>query len=213
MEQRSYHQKIRSPSSLPWAPKLILYYKPKGILVTKKDERHRPTVYDTLPPFFRNDGWVPIGRLDKLSRGLLLFTQQGELVDLLTQPGHCEKQYDIIIRGRISDVNLSEAYSGIPSAFGLLKVHRVKKIREVGPKTYLQVILKEGKNRHLRRLFHSFRDPQFHTPLKVLDLKRIRIGTLTLNNLQPGEWQFITQGEEDRLLRSIGINLSIKIQA
>lgn len=188
-------------SKTHWSPKLILFHKPKGLLVTRHDEKQRTTVYDALPPFFLKDGWVPIGRLDKLSRGLLLFTQEGELVDLFTRPGICEKCYDIVVRGRISEENLSDARTGIPSPFGLLKVHHVKKIREIGHKTYLQVVLTEGKNRHLRRLFHSFKDPQFHTPLKVLDLKRVRIGTLTLDT-PAGEWRYLTQSEEKSLLQS-----------
>ena len=190
---------------IPWSPQFILYHKPKGILVTRKDEKNRTTVYDALPDFFLKEGWVPIGRLDKLSRGLLLFTQVGDFVDLLTQPGRYEKCYDIIIRGRISDSNLSDVQNGIPSPFGLLKVQHVTKLREIGPKTYLQVILKEGKNRHLRRLFHSFQDPKFHTPLKVLDLKRVRIGTLHLADLPAGKWRFITLSEERGLLDPFGI--------
>lgn len=192
------------PSSITWTPRFILYHKPKGLIVTRKDEQQRATVYDGLPPFFLSDGWVPIGRLDKLSRGLLLFTQIGDLVDLFTQPGRCEKCYDIVIRGRISERNLSDACIGVASPLGLLKVDQVKKIREIGPKTYLHVILKEGKNRHLRRLFHSFTDPKFHTSLKVLDLKRVRIGTLHLGDLPAGQWRFITSSEEHHLLRSAG---------
>lgn len=212
MTSHSPKEKKPSHSRLLWTPHFILYHKPKGILVTRKDEQQRTTVYDALPSFFLEDGWVPIGRLDKLSRGLLLFTQVGELVDLLTQPGRCEKYYDIVIRGRISDANLSDAQTGIPSDLGLLKVHQVKKIREIGPKTYLQVILKEGKNRHLRRLFHSFKDPHFHTPLKVLDLKRIRIGTLTLGDLSAGGWRFITASEERQLLRSVKNHSSTTVE-
>ncbi|MDR4494594.1 MAG: pseudouridine synthase [Nitrospirales bacterium] len=193
-------RKFFQPNTL-WSPKFIIFHKPKGLVVTRKDEKQRATVYEALPPFFLTDGWVPIGRLDKLSKGLLLFTQHGNLVDLFTQPGTCEKCYDIVVRGRITEEHLFSAQTGVPSPFGLLKVHKAKKIREIGPKTYLQVILKEGKNRHLRRLFHSFKDPQFHTPLKVLELKRIRIGTLTLD-IPSGEWRYITRSEEKRLLQS-----------
>ena len=185
----------------PPRPKFILFHKPKGILVTRKDENQRTTVYDTLPPFLMNEGWVPIGRLDKSSRGLLLFTQDGSLVDLLTQPGICEKGYEVVIRGRISDQDLAQAHLGVLTPFGLLKVYAVEKFREIGPKTYLRVFLKEGKNRHIRRLFHAFKDPKFQTPLKVIDLKRIRIGTLTLD-LEAGGWRYSTPAEEGKLLGS-----------
>ena len=180
---------------------IILFHKPKGYLVTRKDERKRKTVYHALPPFFLQEGWVPIGRLDKDSRGLLLFTQEGRLVDLLTEPGRCEKTYEVEIRGRISDEDLSRTLEGVPTSIGTLKVHRITKKREVGPKTQLEVVLQEGKNRHLRRVFHALKDPKFHTPLKVLDLKRVQIGPLTLD-IPVGAWRFSTPDEETLLLTS-----------
>ncbi|HNP60548.1 MAG TPA: pseudouridine synthase [Nitrospirales bacterium] len=178
---------------------VILFHKPKGYLVTRKDERERKTVYHVLPPFLLQEGWVPIGRLDKDSRGLLLFTQNGTMVDRLTEPGGCEKTYAIEIRGRISDNDLSRVLQGVSTSIGPLKVHRITKKREVGPKTQLEVVLREGKNRHLRRIFHALKDPKFHTPLKVLDLKRIQIGPLTLD-IPVGAWRFSTPDEETQLL-------------
>jgi len=82
-----------------------------------------------------------------------------------------------------------------------LKVRRITKKREVGPKTQLEVVLREGKNRHLRRVFHALKDPIFHTPLKVLDLKRVRIGPLTLD-IPVGAWRFSTPDEETQLFAS-----------
>ncbi|MDH5700314.1 MAG: pseudouridine synthase [Nitrospirota bacterium] len=181
---------------------VILFHKPKGYLVTRKDERERKTVYHALPPFFLQEGWVPIGRLDKDSRGLLLFTQDGTLVDLLTEPGRCEKTYEVEIRGRISDEDLSRTLEGVPTSIGTLKVHRITKKREVGPKTQLEVALWEGKNRHLRRVFHALKDPKFHTPLKVLDLKRVQIGPLILD-IPVGAWRFSTTHEETQLFASL----------
>ena len=191
------------PSCLERTP-LILFHKPKGVLVTRKDERERKTVYHALPPFVLQEGWVPIGRLDKDSRGLLLFTQNGIIVDRLTEPGRCEKVYDIEIRGRISDDDLSRTLQGVPTSIGTLKVHKITKIREVGPKTQLEVVLREGKNRHLRRLFHALNDHKFHTPLKVLDLKRVKIGPLHLD-LPVGAWRFATPDEETQLFSSINM--------
>jgi 23S rRNA pseudouridine2605 synthase len=184
--------------------RIILFHKPKGFLVTRKDERERKTVYHALPPFVLQEGWVPIGRLDKDSRGLLLFTQNGSVVDWLTEPGRCEKIYAVEIRGRISDDNLSRTLQGVPTPIGILKVHKITKTREVGPKTQLEVVLREGKNRHLRRLFHALKDPKFHTPLKVLDLKRVQIGPLRLD-IPVGAWRFATPDEETQLFASINM--------
>ncbi|WP_342347586.1 pseudouridine synthase [uncultured Nitrospira sp.] len=181
---------------------VILFHKPKGYLVTRKDERERKTVYHALPPFLLQEGWVPIGRLDKDSRGLLLFTQNGIMVDRLTEPGGCEKIYEVEIRGRISDDDLGRVLQGVSTSIGTLKVHRITKKREVGPKTQLEVVLREGKNRHLRRIFHALKDPKFNTPLKVLDLKRVQIGPLTLD-LPVGAWRFSTPDEEAKLLAMI----------
>ncbi len=192
-----------APSRLE-GTRIILFHKPKGFLVTRKDERERKTVYHALPPFVLQEGWVPIGRLDKDSRGLLLFTQDGSVVDWLTEPGRCEKIYAVEIRGRISDDNLSLTLQGVPTPIGILKVHKITKTREVGPKTQLEVVLREGKNRHLRRLFHALKDPKFHTPLKVLDLKRVQIGPLRLD-IPVGAWRFATPDEETQLFASINM--------
>jgi len=79
-----------------------MFHKPKGVLVTLSDEGSRKTVYDILPGFVLEDKWRPVGRLDRDSRGLLLFTQEGELVNRLTQPGQYSKIYEVWIRGRIT---------------------------------------------------------------------------------------------------------------
>ena len=188
--------------SLPQRANLIIFHKPKGYMVTRKDEKDRKTVYQALPPFVLQEGWVPIGRLDKDSRGLLLFTREGKWVDLLTEPGRSEKIYEVMIRGRISDEDLSRILIGVPTPIGILQVHRITKKREVGPKTQLEVVLREGKNRHLRRIFHALKDPKFHTPLKVLDLKRLQVGPLTLD-VPVGDWRFVTVEEETQLLHSL----------
>ena len=200
----SYLNRLREsarPSFLE-QPGLILFHKPKGYIVTRKDEKERKTVYQALPPFVLQKGWVPIGRLDKDSRGLLLFTRDGTLVDLLTEPGRCEKTYKVVIRGRISDEDLSRVLIGVPTPIGTLNVHSITKRREVGPKTQLEVVLREGKNRHLRRIFHALIDQKFHTPLKVLDLKRLQVGPLTLD-IPVGDWRFSTLEEETQLFNSL----------
>ena len=197
-------------NSLPKGPRpsplkrssFILFHKPKGYIVTRKDEKERKTVYHALPPFVLQEGWVPIGRLDKDSRGLLLFTRDGTMVDLLTEPGRCEKTYAVVIRGRISDEDLSRTLIGVPTPIGTLKVQGITKSREIGPKTQLEVVLRDGKNRHIRRIFHALKDPTFHTHLKVLDLKRLKVGPLILD-IPVGGWRYSTLVEETQLLNSL----------
>ena len=177
---------------------LLALNKPKGYVVTRSDELGRKTVYDLLPDWVFEDDWMPIGRLDLESRGLLLFTTNGKLGDALTHPGNCLKVYEIWVRGHVTDEHVAAAKQGVESSEGLLKVTSLEKIGVGGAKTKLRVTIDEGKNRHLRRLFGALKDPKFGTPLKVLKLNRLRIGSFE-PKLELGEWRFLSL-EEERLL-------------
>ncbi len=189
-----------NPGVTPKSRKFIMFHKPKGVIVTLSDEKSRKTVYDILPRFLLEDKWRPIGRLDRDSRGLLLFTQKGELLNRLTLPGHYAKMYEVWIRGRITKGQLRQAREGVETPIGILKVKSSEIIGYAGPKTRLLVELLEGKNRHIRRIFGALHDPQHHTPLKVLDLKRIQIGTVKLD-IPSSRWRFLTHQEEGSLLK------------
>jgi len=176
-----------------------MFHKPKGAIVTLSDENSRKTVYDILPRFVLEDKWIPVGRLDRDSRGLLLFTREGELSNLLTQPGKFSKIYEVWIRGRITEEQLRQTLKGVKTSIGMLRFKGVKTLGYAGPKTRLIVELSEGKNRHIRRIFGALQDPQFHTPLKVLDLKRIQIGSVKLD-IPSSNWRFLTYEEENALI-------------
>ena len=178
--------------------KLLALNKPKGYIVTRSDELGRKTVYDLLPDWVFKDGWMPIGRLDLESKGLLLFTTNGKIGDALTKPGNCIKAYEIWVRGHVTDEHIAEAMKGVESPHGLLKALEVEKISVGGAKTKLRVVIDEGKNRHIRRLFGALKDPKFETPLKVLNLNRISIGSFKLN-IEIGKWRYLSL-EEERLL-------------
>ncbi|MDQ7046880.1 MAG: pseudouridine synthase [Sulfurovum sp.] len=180
--------------------KLLVLNKPKGYVVTRSDERGRKTVYNLLPDWAFDDGWMPIGRLDLESKGLLLFTTHGKIGDALTRPGNCIKIYEIWVRGHVTEEHVSRAMSGVESPHGLLKALNVEKIGMGGAKTKLRVELNEGKNRHIRRLFGAMKDPKFGTPLKVLSLTRIRIGSFKLN-IESGKWRYLTFDEENTLIK------------
>ena len=182
--------------------KLLVLNKPKGYIVTRSDERNRKTVYDLLPNWIFDDGWMPIGRLDLESKGLLLFTTDGKVGNVLTKPGNCIKVYEIWVRGHVTDEHITEAKKGVESPHGLLKALIVEKISFAGAKTKLRVIIDEGKNRHIRRLFGAMKDPKFGTPLKVLELKRISIGNFKLN-IESGKWRYLSVEEEKILLKDL----------
>lgn len=182
--------------------KLLVLNKPKGYVVTRSDELGRKTVYDLLPDWVFNEGWMPIGRLDLESKGLLLFTTNGKVGDALTKPGNCIKVYEIWVRGHVTDEHIAEAMKGVESPQGLLKALEVEKISIGGAKTKLKVVIDEGKNRHIRRLFGALKDPKFGTPLKVLNLTRISIGSFKLD-IEGGQWRYLTLEEERMLIKNI----------
>lgn len=182
--------------------KLFALNKPKGYLVTRSDDLGRKTVYDLLPDWVFNDGWMPIGRLDLESKGLLLFTTEGKISNALTKPGSCIKVYEIWVRGHVTDEHIAQALKGVQSPHGLLKALNVEKIGMGGAKTKLRVQIDEGKNRHIRRLFGALRDPKFGTPLKVLDLSRISIGSFKLN-IEVGKWRYLSLEEEKMLMKNL----------
>lgn len=182
--------------------KLLALNKPKGYVVTRSDELGRKTVYDLLPDWVFDDGWMPIGRLDLESKGLLLFTTNGKVGDALTKPGNCIKVYEIWVRGHVTDEHIAQSLKGVESPHGLLKALEVEKISTGGAKTKLKVVIDEGKNRHIRRLFGALRDPKFGTPLKVLNLNRISIGSFKLN-IESGQWRYLSLEEERMLIKNL----------
>jgi len=186
--------------------KLLALNKPKGYVVTRSDELDRKTVYNLLPDWAFRDGWMPVGRLDLDSKGLLLFTTNGKIGDALTTPGNCIKVYEIWVRGHVTDEHVAAALKGVKSSDGLLKALSIEKKGIGGAKTKLRVEIDEGKNRHIRRLFGALKDPKFGTPLKVLELKRVGIGNFKPNldtNLESGKWRYLSLDEERRLIRKI----------
>jgi len=182
--------------------KLLALNKPKGYVVTRSDELGRKIVYDLLPDWVFQDGWMPIGRLDLESKGLLLFTTNGKIGNALTKPGNCMKVYEIWVRGHVTDEHIAMAKKGVQSKQDLLKALVVEKIGMGGAKTKLRIVIDEGKNRHIRRLFGAMSDPKFGTPLKVLELKRISIGSFKLG-IESGKWRYLTLEEERMLIGNV----------
>ncbi|MBT6108290.1 MAG: rRNA pseudouridine synthase, partial [Campylobacteraceae bacterium] len=147
-----------------------------------------------------NDQWMPIGRLDLESKGLLLFTTNGKIGNALTKPGNCVKVYEIWVRGHVTNEHIAQAKKGVESKHGLLKALVVEKIGTGGAKTKLKIIINEGKNRHIRRLFGALKDQKFGTPLKVLSLNRVSIGSFKLD-IELANWRYLSEEEEKILMK------------
>jgi len=172
----------------------ILLNKPIGVTTTLQDRFAEKKVTDFIPKRFGR--LYPVGRLDKDSRGLILLTNNGNLCYRLTHPKfEVEKEYKLTVRGTIHRGIETELKKGIVSEGELLKADSVTIIKAGPDKAEAVVIVKEGKKRHLRRLFRG-------VGLHVLDLKRVRVGTISLGPLREGAFRVLEQSEIESLLRA-----------
>ncbi len=161
-------------------PRVLLYHKPVGQLVTRSDPQGRPTVFSGLPP----GRWVAVGRLDLNSSGLLLLTDSGDLANRLMHPRYgLEREYIARIRGTLQPYEERKLLQGIPLDGVSARFESVRSDRESeGTNRWYRVILKEGRNREVRRLFEALGHP-------VSRLVRVRYGPLELpTDLAPGRW-------------------------
>lgn len=180
---------------------LIVYNKPKGVLVSKKDDRGRATIYHKLAGKFRS--FIPIGRLDYASEGLLLLTDSPSVAQALME-SQLDRTYNIKIDKALSTKMLDAMKEGMILEDASAGGHEKSKIRSMefaafeevlvrseGKNfTKLRVTIKEGKNRELRRFFGYF-------DAKILDLKRVSFGGINLNNLPENKTRFFSRREYD----------------
>ena len=158
----------------------IILNKPAGVLSTTIDERGRKTVIDILPAGYRNKGLYPAGRLDKDSTGLLILTNDGELTYKLTHPRfEHEKEYYIHIDSELTSGEREKLEKGMVLDDGMTYPAKVKRIKTSPPYNY-SITIHEGRNRQVRRMFSELG----HV---ISALKRVRIGDLTLGNLEEGK--------------------------
>jgi 23S rRNA pseudouridine2605 synthase len=163
------------------AGRVLLYHKPAGELVTRSDPQGRPTVFSRLPP----GRWVAVGRLDINSAGLLLFTDSGELANRLMHPRYeIEREYAARVQGRLTPESLGKLRSGVPLEDGLAAFTFIEAQRDsTGANQWYRVILKEGRNREVRRMFEA-------VGARVNRLLRVRYGPVELpRDLAPGQWR------------------------
>jgi len=180
---------------------IIVYNKPKGVLVTKKDDRGRATIYHKLPGKYRH--FVPVGRLDYASEGLLLLTDSPEVATALMESG-LDRTYNLKIDKPITPEMITAMKEGLVLDDARAGAHEKSKIysMEFAPFAHfevrsegqnfskLRVTITEGKNRELRRFFAHFE-------AKVLDLKRVAFGGIELNNLPTNKTRYFTRREYD----------------
>jgi 23S rRNA pseudouridine2605 synthase len=178
----------------------LVLNKPRGVVTTASDELGRPTVYDSLPSHFlaTEANWIaPVGRLDKASEGLLLMTNDSEWAARITAPeSHLDKVYHVQI-GVGADETLIEALRrGVENRGEALRAKRASLLRAGEKNCWIEMVLDEGKNRQIRRMFESL-------GIEVLRLVRVSIGPLALGDLKRGETRLLTAREKLLLDRAL----------
>ncbi|MEW5928425.1 MAG: pseudouridine synthase [Gemmatimonadota bacterium] len=162
--------------------------KPRGLVTTASDERGRGTVYDCLDdpdlPFLG-----PVGRLDRASEGLLLFTNDTRWAARITEPAtHLDKTYHVQVDRLADDALLRRMTGGVAAGDDFLAAKRAGLLRAGTRNSWLEVVLDEGRNRHVRRLLEVL-------GVEVLRLVRVAIGPLELGDLPKGAYRRLTQEE------------------
>jgi 23S rRNA pseudouridine2605 synthase len=162
-------------------------YKPPGVLSTNRDPSGRPRVIDLLPPGRLR--LFTVGRLDLNSEGLILLTNDGELANRLTHPRYgVAKTYRVQVAGRPDHESLLKLRRGVHLAEGLARVENVRVISHHKQSTILELVLREGRNREIRRILARLGH-------KVMHLIRIAVGPIRLGNLKPGESRPLSREE------------------
>lgn len=181
----------------------IVYNKPKGEIVSKRDERGRKTIYESLPAKFR--GFVPVGRLDYATTGVLILTDSKDAARVLME-SKLERVYIVKIKGDITPAierAMSEGVSETDASKGAHPLSDIKtmsfapfyayKIDKNAPTfSKLKIVISEGKNREIRRFFALF-------DREVVDLKRVSFGGIELNALPEGSFRYLSRQEYTNL--------------
>lgn len=162
-------------------PIILALHKPRGVVSTVSDPDGKPTVIDQVPEQYKHYRLFPVGRLDEDSEGLILLTNDGAFAYQVTHPQfHIPKTYEVLIEGVLTYNELQRLRTGVPLKDGKTKRAQVRVMDQVSNTQMLEIVLREGRNRQIRRMMQAVNHP-------VERLKRTKIGPYVLGKLRPGE--------------------------
>ena len=170
-------------------PRLLVYNKPAGEIVSVDDPQGRPTVFERLPRV-KGARWIAIGRLDFNTGGLLLFTTSGELAERLMHPRYeVEREYAVRVLGRLDAERAARLQEGVLLEDGRARFETLVDVGGEGANHWYQVTLREGRNREVRRMFEA-------VGVRVSRLIRVRFGPFRLPpGLKRGQWRELDASE------------------
>ena len=181
----------------PSRRRTVVLHKPRGVVSTLSDPEGRPTVRDLLADV--DEHLYPVGRLDLQSSGLLLLTNDGALAQGLTHARHgVERVYQVKVHGSPDGRMLGRLRRGVRLEEGVVVPSRVRPLRRLPTKTWLEIGLREGRKHVVRRLCAAL-------GLPVDKLVRVRVGPIALDDLAPGAWRDVTASELRALHRAAGL--------
>jgi 23S rRNA pseudouridine2605 synthase len=183
--------------------RVLVLNKPAGVICTRRDPELRPTVFDDLPPL-RAGRWISIGRLDVQTSGLLLLTNDGALAHRMMHPSTgLDREYAVRVGGRLSNAQLAALVEGVPVDGERLQFSDIQYYNGSGTNHWYHVVLLEGRNREVRRLFEA-------VGMVVSRLKRVRYGPVVLpSTLRSGQLRELAAADLKTLYQLLRLPLTL----
>jgi len=188
---------VANPLKVVQKTRILLYHKPIGEISSRHDPKHSKTVFDHLP-HLKQGRWVQVGRLDINTSGLLVFTNNGELANRLMHPKYqLEREYAVRVHGQVSQEIIRTLSQGVQLEDGFARFTRIEFRGGEGANSWYHVVIQEGRNREVRRLWQS-------QNIEVSRLIRIRYGRLVMpRSLARGQAKELTPKEVEAFIKNL----------